>query len=148
MPGPSRALILSLTTLLCCGCAEAFAAEPIGKRPLQLKLAQAPHPTRFANVRQLDGARRAAPLHTTEDSLGERALNSLLDDADHQAMTPAPTAGTFRFKRRGNAGRDLAQGYNNMCEAVSRKVWDDPNGRRIKFDVAGKPGVGIEIPLR
>ena len=148
MPGPSRALILSLTTLLCCGCVDAFAAEPTPKRPLQLKLMQTPLPVPAAADGQLGGAPRTARLRTTEASLGERALDSLLDDADRQATSPAPASGTFNFKRRGNAGRDLAQGYNNMCEAVSRKVWDDPNGRRIKFDVAGKPGVGIEIPLR
>lgn len=145
MPGPCRAIVLSLGTLLGCGGAGAMAAEP-AQRPLQLKLSSthAPAPPRA----QAAANPRAPRFRIADRSLGERAVASLLDNADEQALA-APTAGeTFRFKRRGNAGRDIAQGYNNLCETVTRKVWDDPNGKRVKFDVAGKPGVGIEIPLR
>ena len=35
-----------------------------------------------------------------------------------------------------------------MCDNVSAKLWDDPDGKRVRFDIAGKPGVGVEIPLR
>jgi hypothetical protein len=149
MPGSHRAIALSLSTLLACGCAGAYAAEPSAKRPLQLKLASAPAPQAMARSAS-PGAARATRFRVAEPSLGERALSSLLDDAHDQAeLTPAPADGaTFRFRRQGHAGRDIAQGYNNMCEAVSKKVWDDPKGKRVKFDVAGKPGVGIEIPLR
>lgn len=152
MPGPCRAIVLSLSTLFAIGCGDAFAATAVGKRPLQLKLSSAPAAASMrAPVRaQVAGNGTRAPRFRVADrSLGERALQSLMDDADEQAAMAASSDGaSFRFKRRSNAGRDLAQGYNNLCENVSRKVWDDPNGKRVKFDVAGKPGVGIEIPLR
>lgn len=145
MPGRCRAIVLSLSTLFACGGGVAHAADP-AKRPLQLKLSAAPA---HAPVRaQVRGPARAARFRTADQNLGERALASLLDGTDEQAATPPPDGGTFQFKRRGNVGRDLAHGYKDMCDAVSRKVWDDPNGKRVKFDVAGKPGVGIEIPLR
>jgi hypothetical protein len=144
MPGPCRAIVLSLSTLLACGGGVAHAADP-SKRPLQLKLAATPS---TAPVRaQVRGPARATRFRTADQNLGERALASLLDGAEEPATAPAD-GGTFQFKRRGNVGRDLAHGYKDMCDAVSRKVWDDPNGKRVKFDVAGKPGVGIEIPLR
>jgi len=152
MPGPCRAIVVSLSTLLGCGCGHAFAADLAVKQPLQLKLATAPTsaPRMLHDPGTRADAARPARFRVKEASLGERAITSLLEDADKQAdMSPAPADGaSFRFNRRGNAGRAIAQGYNNMCDAVSRKVWDDPNGKRIKFDVAGKPGVGIEIPLR
>ena len=153
MPGPCRAFEVWFTALLACGCGTAFAADT-PKRPLQLKLASAPAPALAlaspTAPRQPAGSRRAEHFRLAEPSLGERALTSLLDDADAQAQrSPGPADGaSFQFKRRGNAGRDLARGYNDMCDAVSRKLWDDPKGKRVKFDVAGKPGVGIEIPLR
>ena len=149
MPGPRRAIALSLSTLLACGSVGAPAAEP-GKRPLQLKLSSTPAVAAPARIQPTASTRapRGPRFRTVDPSLGERALASLLDNADEQAMSPTADGATFRFKRRGNAGRDIAQGYNNLCETVSRKVWDDPNGKRVKFDVAGKPGVGIEIPLR
>ena len=144
MPGPCRAIVLSLSTLLACGAGVAHAADP-AKRPLQLKLSATPG---HAPVRsQVRGPARATRFRAVDENLGERALASLLDGAEDQAATPTD-GGTFQFKRRGNVGRDLAHGYKDMCDAVSRKVWDDPNGKRVKFDVAGKPGVGIEIPLR
>lgn len=150
MPGPCRAFALSLTTLLACGCGDAFAADPAAKRPLQLGLSATPAalPASRGRIGANPNA-RAPRFRVAQASLGERALTSLLDDAQDSAVEPASAEGaSFRFNRRGNAGRDLAQGYNNLCENVSRKVWDDPKGKRVKFDVAGKPGVGIEIPLR
>ena len=53
----------------------------------------------------------------------------------------------LKFQKRGNAFRDLNKGYREMCDRVSQKLWDDPNGKRVRFDVAGKPGIGIEIPV-
>jgi hypothetical protein len=158
MPGSRRAIALSISALLACGCADVLAADGSSKRPLQLQLASAPSTAlplaplaSPASRRRTTDSRGASHFRVAEPSLGERALTSLLDDADKQA-TASPAAGsesaTFRFNRSGNAGRDLARGYNNMCDAVSRKLWDDPNGKRVKFDVAGKPGVAIEIPLR
>jgi hypothetical protein len=88
-----------------------------------------------------------APL--APPSVGQRALEGMLASAESAPMPVAEQeSATFRFRRQGNAGRDIQQGYKDMCDRVSRKLWDDPNGKRIKFDVAGKPGVALEIPLR
>ncbi len=92
---------------------------------------------------------RALPA---EPSLPIRALQSVLFTADSERepvrASSRQAAVEFRFERRGPAIKNLARGYRRMCDSVSRKLWDDPNGRRIKFDIAGKPGVGIEIPIR
>jgi hypothetical protein len=89
----------------------------------------------------------AAPL--PRDSVGQRALQGMLEASESAPMPVADQeAATFRFRKQGNAGRDIQQGYKDMCDRVSRKLWDDPNGKRIKFDVGGKPGVAFEIPLR
>lgn len=150
MPGPCRRVIaLTFPALLLACTAGPADASDTGKRPLQLKLGAAPMsnlPTRT----RVQGPTRHIRFKIAEPRLSERALESLLADADSRAdaNTSATAGATFRFERRSHVGRDLAQGYNAMCEAVSRKVWDDPRGKRLKFDVAGKPGVGVEIPLR
>ncbi len=102
------------------------------------------HPITVAN-----GAHRGPRFQQAEPSLSQRALQSLLDNADVEAPAVAAQDGaTFRFERRGSAGRELSQGYKAMCARASEKLWDEPNGKRVKFDIAGKPGVAIEIPLR
>jgi len=156
-----QALSLSLTVLLT-GAHDAVAADlpppppsaaPVARAPLQLRLdAGTVQPLSQPPRRQVSGSsadRRGPRFQQNPPSLSEQALQSLLDDADRAAHAPAgATTATFTFKRRGNAGRDIAQGYNNMLDSLSRKVWDDPKGKRLKFDVAGKPGVAVEIPLR
>lgn len=148
MPGSCRVIALGFPALLlACAAGHASASDP-AKRPLQLKLGAASH-TALPVRQRVHGDPRPVRFKVAEPGLSQRALESLLADADSQAHDASAAPGaTFRFNRRGHVGRDLAQGYNNMCEAVSRKVWDDPNGKRVKFDVAGKPGVGVEIPLR
>lgn len=148
MPGSIRLIALTLAALLlACAAGQAVASDQ-AKRPLQLKLGTAPQVA--MPVRSIQGAPRPVRFKVAEPGLSQRAIESLLADADSQAADSAsgPADASFRFNRRGHVGRDLAQGYNTMCEAVSRKVWDDPNGKRVKFDVAGKPGLGVEIPLR
>jgi hypothetical protein len=149
MPGRCRVLALTLPALLLACAAGQADASGTGKRPLQLKLGAAPATSLPARTR-VQGPARHVRFKVAEPGLSQRALESLLADADSQAeaSSSSPSGATFRFERRGHVGRDLAQGYNAMCDAVSRKVWDDPNGKRLKFDVAGKPGVGVEIPLR
>ena len=96
-------------------------------------------------------ARRAASIGAPipQESLGQRALQSMLASSEAAPMPVADQeSATFKFRRQGNAGRDIKEGYKDMCDRVSRKLWNDPNGKRIKFDVAGKPGVAFEIPLR
>jgi hypothetical protein len=70
------------------------------------------------------------------------------DAADATATTqPASGYPVLQFQKRGPIVRDLRRGYRAMGENLAHKVWDEPKGKRIVFDVAGKPGVGIEIPL-
>lgn len=152
-----HAVGLSLMAMLALALAPATAlCQSKSASPLQLKFPTASgttaapasltrsHPITVAN-----GARRGPRFQQAEPSLSQRALQSLLDNADVES--PAATGqdgATFRFERRGSAGRDLSQGYKAMCQRASAKLWDEPNGKRVKFDIAGKPGVAIEIPLR
>ena len=117
--------------------------------PLKLKLNTSTISTVSAPARSNRSARRPARFQQALPSLSQRALQSLLQDAEADAaMNAGGNGAQFRFKRRGDAGRDLAAGYNAVCESVSQKVWDEPDGKRVRFDVAGKPGVAVEIPLR
>jgi hypothetical protein len=128
----------------------AFAPAPLlaADKPSPLKLKLSAN-SAMAPLRTARNPRRPARFQTVAPSLSQRALQSLLQDANDEA-TPAAASNNaqFRFKRRGDAGRDLAAGYNAMCDNVSQKLWDEPDGKRVRFDIAGKPGVAVEIPLR
>lgn len=105
-----------------------------------------------ASRQSLAAGRRAAGLTEAEKSLRQRALQSVLNapdlTPDESSAGPEKSMDQFRFERQGSALRNFSRGYKDVCAKVSGKIWDDPNGRRIKFDIAGKPGVAIEIPLR
>ena len=88
-----------------------------------------------------------APAPLRRESVGQRALQSMLDAPEAEVVAAAPDDASFRFRRQGNVGRDLRESYKDMCDRVSNRLWDEPNGKRVKFDVAGKPGVAFEIPL-
>ena len=152
---------LSLLGCLMAVSNAAYCAQPV-TRPLQLQLLSIP--VSGPRERPLDFAprnpapSRAAPAGipqrpaTSAASLRRRAVESLLDsparESDEAMSTAPPSDARFHFQRRGPAFRDLARGYRDMCTKVSGKLWDDPNGRRIRFDIAGKPGVAFEIPIR
>lgn len=139
-----HAVGLALIALLAIASAPSSAADK--NAPLKLKLSST---TATAPVRSARNARRPARFQQAAPSLSQRALQSLLQDADEDSgMAANSNNAQFRFKRRGDAGRDLAAGYNAVCDSVSKKVWDEPAGRRVRFDIAGKPGVAVEIPLR
>jgi hypothetical protein len=134
----------------------AVLAGEFSPEPLRLALAggleRPPEPTLRHQTRSDRAAvRRAAAIGAPlpPPSVGQRALEGMLASAEAAPMPVAEQENaTFRFRKQGNAGRDIQQGYKDMCDRVSRKLWDEPNGKRIKFDVAGKPGVALEIPLR
>lgn len=114
--------------------------------PLKLKLGSG---SAITPLRVARNPRRPAHFQQGTPGLSQRALQSLLQDADADAAPAAAGKNAqFQFKHRGDAGRDLAAGYHSVCESVSQKVWDEPDGKRVRFDVAGKPGVAVEIPLR
>lgn len=123
--------------------------------PLKLKIAAGSStaaPASLARPQFLtvgNGVRRGPRFQQAEPSLSQRALQSLLDNADAEPQAVAGQDGAaFQFERSGSAGRDLSQNYKAMCQRATDKLWDAPNGKRLKFDIAGKPGIAIEIPLR
>jgi hypothetical protein len=127
----------------------------------------APRPTAFErSMVPRDGRQaRIAPLFRGDNSdgrqpvlrtdlqnrardLGRQALQNVLD-SDAMPMDEQRGEGDMqlKFNKRGNAFGDFNKGYRKICDNVSRKIWDDPNGKRIRFDVAGKPGIAFEIPV-
>jgi hypothetical protein len=89
-------------------------------------------------------------LASAQRSLKRRALNSLLNAPEPVVETSYAENGqsdfNLRFERQGTAARDVSRGYKQMCVNLSHKIWDEPNGRQIRFDVAGKPGIAFEFP--
>jgi hypothetical protein len=135
-------------------------------RPLQLRLAPSPAPIVQQSIiqqrsiaglpadsqtRTLAAAQRGAKFDHADPSLRERAFQSMLDQPEQSFDDVSPISGQssikFRFHKSGGY-RDLQRGYKDMCARVSSKIWDEPNGKRIKFDIAGKPGVAVVIPIR
>lgn len=58
----------------------------------------------------------------------------------------APTT-DLQWRQDRSLDQRLRSQYRQMGEELASKLWDDPRGRRIKFDIEGKPGLGLEIPL-
>ena len=142
-----------IATLSLClvGLAAPAACLAEGSVPLQLALRADEARPVPANKRHAMGApANRAPVAVNTPGIGRQAMQSLLSAPDTTGANDAAIAGdasAFRFKRAGNVGRNLGQGYKDMCDNVSRKVWDDPAGKRVRFDVSGKPGIAFEIPL-
>jgi hypothetical protein len=93
---------------------------------------------------------RAEMLRARTHDLGERALENVLDPQVPRALDEERSSDgrmQLKFQKRSNAFRDLNRSYREMCDRVSEKIWDDPNGKRVRFDVAGKPGIAFEIPV-
>jgi hypothetical protein len=106
----------------------------------------APRPQVLERDRRLTDRRESRQDVLSTLSVG---LLTGLEDSDTVATT-LPTAGypQLRFKKRSSLDRDIKRGYRNMGENLAKKVFDDPRGKRIVFDVEGKPGVGLEIPIQ
>jgi len=121
-------------------------SAPAHAQRLQLAGRASDRPSRVAPLfRRKDGR---AEVETRAQSLGRQALESVLDPAA-PALDEDRAEGQLRlkFQKQGNAFRDLNRSYREMCDRVSQKIWDEPNGKRVRFDVAGKPGLGVEIPI-
>ena len=120
-------------------------------RPSAFARSMAARPARIEPLFRRNGERMARgrpEVETRARHLGRQALENVLDPED-VPLESARAEGSLqlKFQNRGNAFKDLNRGYREMCDRVSQKIWDDPNGKRIRFDVAGKPGVGFEIPV-
>jgi hypothetical protein len=114
-------------------------------RPINRHTFVAPRPQVLERDRRLTDRRESRQDVLSTLSVG---LLTGLEDSDTVATT-LPTAGypQLRFKKRSSLDRDIKRGYRNMGENLARKVFDEPRGKRIVFDIQGKPGVGLEIPL-
>jgi hypothetical protein len=151
MPGlvlasTSRPLQLELRSTL-----PAPVAAPDVNRPDSFARDVAPRPARVSPLFQRKGARNApgrVAAETRVQSLRRQALENMLDPAAVNLEEDRAAEGRLqlKFNKRGSIS-DLGKSYREMCDRVSAKLWDEPNGKRIRFDVAGKPGVGIEIPV-
>ena len=151
-----RVAIVGFVLGACCSLASLTASAADRARPLQLTfVAPADHASRVAAQPRMSApsVARTGRLVASRDQLPlrERALQSVLagsELADDEPEVTGTPENRFRFEKSGNAARDLSRGYRDMCAKVSSRLWDEPNGRRVKFDIAGKPGVALEIPLR
>lgn len=152
-----RVAAAALTLLgLCCVATPQSRAAGREQPPLKLDLvAPLASPASRAQARQRPAAMpvRGRHLQVARDQLPlrQRALQSVLAESElavEETDPGDPTQNRFRFEKRGTAARDISRGYRDMCARVSSRIWDEPNGRRVKFDIAGKPGVAVEIPLR
>lgn len=136
-------------------------AAPPDSRPLRLGLATLPASFARANatgefyrapIRHSATAdlRPGKPVHPLPN-LRQRALQSVLSASDpgtEEANSDPTQADHFHFEHRGPAWRNLARTYKSLCATASARIWDEPDGKLIRFDVAGKPGVGVEMPIR
>ena len=132
-----------------------------GSRPLRLGLTMLP--ASFAHDQATGDfyqppIRRSAPTAARSGkpilplpNLRQRALQSVLSANDldaEEASSDSAQVDHFHFEHRGPAWRNLARTYKSLCATASAKIWDEPDGKLIRFDVAGKPGVGVEVPIR
>jgi len=141
----TRPLRLELPALSMANTPRTNAAALHAQR-LQLAGRAGDRPSRVSPLfRRKDGR---AEVETRAQSLGRQALESVLDPAT-PALDEARAEGQLqlKFQKQGNAFRDLNRSYREICDRVSAKLWDEPNGKRVRFDVAGKPGLGVEIPI-
>jgi hypothetical protein len=126
--------------------ATAMPRPGAAQRPASRHSFIAPLPQVLERDRRLTDRRESRQDVLSTLSVG---LLTGLEDSDTVVST-LPTAGypQLRFKKRSSLDRDIKRGYRNMGENLAKKVFDDPRGKRIVFDVEGKPGVGVEIPLQ
>jgi hypothetical protein len=82
-----------------------------------------------------------APTHRPPEVLDNPVPDSAGPQTGTQSKHPQ-----FRFQSRGPA--NFKRGYQNMTESLAKRVWDDPKGKRILFEVRGNPGIAVEIPIR
>ena len=114
--------------------------------PAMHKRAASFAPPRSANVVAGKPLRREPRVDAL--GLGVGLVTGLDNDDLTVANQPANGYPVLQFQKRGHLARDIKRGYRNMGSNLARRVWEDPKGKRIVFDIEGKPGVGVEIPLR
>jgi hypothetical protein len=56
-------------------------------------------------------------------------------------------ASTWQLDDQERLDQRLRYTYRKLGEDLAARLWDDPKGRRVRFDVSGRPGLGLVIPL-
>lgn len=59
--------------------------------------------------------------------------------------TPATA---FQMSSDERLDQRLRYGYRKLGEDLAARLWDNPRGRRVLFDIEGRPGLGLEVPFR
>jgi hypothetical protein len=104
-----------------------------------------------ARLFRASAARQRPPreFHNGRSGFGALAMAPQPLDLGVDIAAAERPSGAFRFERRSGAVvREIPRGYNRMCEALSAHIWNQPQGKRLCFDMRGKPGIAIEIPIR
>lgn len=97
----------------------------------------------FAHTVGGDVASLAKQQHVDRHSAGARSL--VQTAAAECEICAAPTP--LQWRQEHSLDQRLRSQYRQLGEQLAAKLWDDPRGRRIKFDIEGRPGLGLEIPL-
>ena len=107
-------------------------------------------PTPTVDERDLRLTDRRQRRQEAISTLGVGLLTGLdsSDASDLTTTTPAQGYPVLKFNKQGHLARDIKQSYRAMGKRLAGRVWDDPRGKRIVFDIQGRPGVGVEIPLK
>ena len=53
----------------------------------------------------------------------------------------------LRDVHRSSLANNTRDSYDRFCDNMTARIWDEPNGKRLKFDIRGKPGIAIAIPV-
>jgi hypothetical protein len=125
-------------------------AAPAASRPaMHRRSFTAPQPEILERDRRLTERKAARADAISTLGVGLLAGPELEEPTASAATTTASASGypVLEFKKQGHLGRDIKRSYRNMGENLARRVFDDPKGKRIIFDVDGKPGIGLEIAL-
>ena len=96
-------------------------------------------------------ARQRPPreFRNAPSAFGALAMDAQPLDLSVDVAAAERPSGAFRFERRSGAVvREIPRGYNRMCDALSAHIWNQPQGKRLCFDMRGKPGIAIQIPIR
>ena len=123
-------------------------AAPATTRPaMHRRSFTAPQPEILERDRRLTERKAARAEAISTLGVGLLAGPDLEEPAASSTTAAAADYPVLEFKKQGHLGRDIKRSYRNMGENLARRVFDDPKGKRIVFDVAGKPGIGLEIAL-
>lgn len=133
---------------LACGLSAAFAVAPPAAaraapaRPINLS----PPDVSVAMARE--AAVRSGSRGRNRHHFANPLAVQLATATPPMVASPSPPLPVLAFRDAGPLHREVQSGYRDFTESVARRVWTEPDGRRVIFDVGGKPGVGVEIPLR